>query len=386
MRLKLKCPQKKSDFSFIKGFVFIEMDFARSCNMPAPTVYFVDINPRLQSHLIKKLLALGIEGCPVQTEDIAVLFTPYHVNDCVVMHLKPVNFAKLFNNQVFKTLRYQPHPKMIFLIDEQSIEYMVSHQCGPNVTIYRSNILTEQLLKRIAEISQNISFEENGKTFQQVMQGQFMETPLHYLLNCFKNSGFTGRINTFSDRCEAGEILLKCGHIESVTFEHLTGQAALNSIIEKNSHFSVDQLIINEKIISEYYQNLASSRQLSVRDVLTDIFYFMHEYWQSNYTVAEIQQVVRQELNSLKSLANMGIYLVYEPVSQEKLHIIGEIKVEHLPEILSFYERLFDHFNDQSKIPQFNDFLKSLDEIQPFVIKFLSIDTTNNIEVTSFLG
>ena len=351
--------------------------------MPASTAYFIDINPNLQAYLSKKLVKYGIEGVEIDSEDITTLFTPAFVNDCVIMNLEPQNFTRLLQNRVFKSLRNQPHPKMILLIDEQVIEYIVRHQCGDQVTIFHSNILSDQLVKSIAEIAQSFSYEENSNVFQQVMQGQFKEYPLHMLLSSLKNSGFTGRINAFNDSCEAGEISLKCGQIESVAFQELKGQEALISIAEKTSQFTVDQQIFSEKVLSDFSQHSSALRQLSVRDVLTDIFYFMHEHWQISYSVAEIHQTVVRELNSLESLAREGVYIIYDPQSQEKLHIIGDVTVEHLSKILSFYEALFHRFNDQTVIPKFHDFLKSLDEIQPFVMKFLPSEIVQQDEIAA---
>ena len=299
------------------------------------------------------------------------------------MNLEPLNFTRMLQNRVFKAMRNQPHPKTVLLIDDQAIEYIVKRQCGDQVTVFRSNILSDKLVKSIAEIAQNFSYEEDNKVFQQVMQGQFEEYPLQNLLNSLKNSGFTGRVNAFNDNCETGEISLKCGQIESVTFQELRGQEALIYIAEKTNQFSVDQLIINEKVLSEYYQHMSSFRQLSVRDVLTDIFYFMHEYWQVSYSTAEIQQTVIRELNALESLAKDGVYIIYDPHTQEKLHIIGDVTVAHLPMMLSFFETLFDRFTDQSVIHKFHDFLKSLDEIQPFVQKFLPPEIVQHEEIAA---
>ena len=187
------------------------------------------------------------------------------------------------------------------------------------------------------------------------------------VLEFVRGEGLTGSLRV-QGASESGTILLMKGAIERATFGDLSGDDALGAMAgQQNPEIHIHQKTLRLQDAQRYATSGTDLKQPSSKDLLGDIFYFMHGYLENRHPLEKIRTVCQTLIGEMSDSRFENIQLVYSTYCQEKLLLFGDIESYHHADFFRLYRDVFRELENDEDGHKFADFLNSLEEIAPYM-------------------
>lgn len=340
--------------------------------MATSNVYVFHAEPQFYSELLNRLSPYGVSvEKKHRWEDLYVAFPGEALSNCLILNVNLGNIFSLINSGFFKKLKQKKHAHIIALTHDESTCNLIEKHAGGEVQVLPSNILLDRLILNILN-QLPVIYTNPGKT--RYISTAFGKTPdfsIDDLLDFCHHIGLTGRIIIQQD-LKRGHIDLERGKVAGITYQALPPVQALKMMLTlTEATVQVEQRVFDLTDISEFIARKNQSGDLALKDVLIDLFYFMHRHFEHQLPAVVIENAVENIIGEFSGpvLDGEGIYFVYNPEWQEKLKIIGEIDQNTFRRALELYESIFKELSSQGNFNSFRQFLDSLKEIKPVILK-----------------
>ena len=337
--------------------------------MPAPTVYLVNSDTYFLEQMQRRLLPNGIHVEEQELEDLPKLFEPRFQEDCVILNVDMSNVHQLIYHKIFDLLHQKPHPEMYALVYDESLIKVINNHAGDEIKTYGANILLERLVLNLLTNLTNLRYQEGDVDYQLVMHGHLSELALPKLIEYLQKSGFTGRVSIEVSADQEGMLRFSNGKLRKIVHQDFAEQQALHFLALNGMQYRVEQELVNNRALTAHLANSRNSAAISLNDLLTDVFYFMHEEFERIIRPEAIQRVVEDTFLMFGNWEKDGLYFLYNPEWQEKLQIVGEIQSYQVSNILEMYETIFSDLSGKTNLNSFDEFINSLNEIKPYMMQ-----------------
>ncbi|RMI19160.1 MAG: hypothetical protein D6681_03160 [Calditrichaeota bacterium] len=289
---------------------------------------------------------------------------------CLVVHLdweslQPLQDSRLLGNPS----QADPIPILLLVFDE-ALRNILSRRSLPRVKILRANILLDRLEQEILSALQRTSGATSALSEQNTVTlatGQLEGISPWEVLEFAARIRLTGRV-VFS--AEDREISLgfrngKVTHLPS----HWQGKPARWQELDDQNRgkFRVEYRCMTAREMRRLLDSSSPQTPLSQKDLLVDLFYFMHKHLENFATSQEIAFALQQALHRSSDPHLEGVHLIYQPQLQEKLRIIGAVDLPESKAILGIMRAVFEALAAPSPFPDLETFAESLEELKPLL-------------------
>ncbi len=345
--------------------------------MATSNVYVFHAEPQLYSELLNRLRPYGVSvEKKHRWEDLYVAFPGESPSSCVILNVNLANVFALIKSGFFKKLQQKKHAHIIALTHDESTGNLVEKHAGGQVEILPSNILLDRLILNILNHLPVIYTHPGQTRYISTAFGKIPDLSIDNLLDFCHHIGLTGRI-IIQQELKRGHIEVSHGKITGITYQALPPVSALKTMLAwTEATVQVEQRVFDLSDIAEFIARQNQSGDLALKDVLIDLFYFMHRHFEHQLPAAVIENAVENIMGEFSGpvLEEEGIYFVYNPQWQEKLKIIGEIDQNSFRRALELYEAIFKELSRRGNYNSFRQFLDSLKEIKPVILKVHPFD------------
>ncbi len=187
------------------------------------------------------------------------------------------------------------------------------------------------------------------------------------VLEFVRGECLTGSLRVYGGT-DSGTILLMKGKVERASFRDLSGNDAIAAMTAlQNPEIRIHQKTLRMHDVKRYSTVGLDGERPSPKDLLGDIFYFMHRFLETKHPVEKIEGVCQKVVAELTEKRFDNVSVIYSMYCQEKLLVLGNIESHHHADFFRFYRTVFHHLEGDEDGHKFADFLNSLEEIAPYM-------------------
>ncbi len=238
--------------------------------------------------------------------------------------------------------------------------------------LYHSNIRIDRLAVDILNLAPCFTRESRG-TIAHSAYGKVDQFELPQVLEFLQQQRFSGKL-CLNQGDLSGVIALDCGRIVQVDYKGLPLKPALSELLKLgDAIFHLEQRIPTMQDIVDYTDSQVRQPDLSLKDILIDLFYFMHNHFFGENTRHTLKIIIEEEFGKADDPALTDLFLLYDSERQEKLQIIGEIGDEQVRALLDLFQQIYCELSGNSSSTTFNQFASSLRELRPYLLRLNAI-------------
>lgn len=345
--------------------------------MATSSVYLFFPEQEFYSELTQRLRPYGVSvEKKYRWEDLHLAFAHNSHSDCLLLQVHLGNFHSLIQSGIFRKFQEKEHAPVIALTHDASICALLEKYAGGEVEVVPANILLDRLVRDILNRLPVVAPGAGKSRSIATVFGKIPDLSLDNLLDFCNRVSFTGRI-MIRQQPRKGMIELEYGKIVRIVCQSLPPVSALKTMLKmKEATVEIEQRIFHLADISEYIKKKRGSADVSLKDVLIDLFYFMHRHFEPRVSPGEMETAVENILGEFSGpvMAAEGVYFIYNREWQEKLKIIGTIDHRRFRRCLDLFEAIFNELSPPDHLNSFRQFLDSLNEIKPVIQKLQPFD------------
>lgn len=349
------------------------------------TLFVFHKDPHFLKEVSRRLAVYGIEVQGAHgKEGLLTAINHRSTPKCLLLQVDLENYPFLKDHGVFGANSVFGSSPMIILTHDGSLYRLIARETSRSQRIFHANILLEHLIHEVLSLIPGLRTGFADQSFVAGAYGTFSEVSLAHLLDYLNQIAFSGRVAINAGE-RRGAISVEKGKIRSIDFQNLAPRAALKSLTASdNVSFRLEQRIIGIDEILAFSREISASDELSLNDIVIDLFYFMHSHFAAMIDDQAIAEAVEKALNAYAQIRTEGIYLVYDETTQEKLQIYGQVTAEDVNPIIAVFESIYNHLADQPASMTFLEFINTLEEIRPYLLQlqhFSKILTNGKVEI-----
>lgn len=351
--------------------------------MSYPTVFVLINEYTLIKNLSKELREFGVSVIaktnPQKFEELLEANLRVHG---FVVDLEIENFEALtLYSKLVQSQKYTNVP-FIFLTNDEFVKQSPDQTLFDNAILINKQIPSENIIGEIVNALRFPDIDEINVSYKTGAAGQLEEIGLERLMNFCTMMQFTGAI-IVSDYSSTGVLTYQAGKVERVFFKNYQKEEALQALRNLNeASFRLEHKIYSMEDIIDYYRD-TNNKQFTVNDILTDLFYFAHEFFGKKIGKQITEFIFKNKIYEYSTLFTDIEIIKYIENSQEKVQITGHIDNDQLDILINLFREIFFELHSQDDSIVLDEFFSNLDELQPYLKQFNILKKLNLTETAA---
>ncbi len=138
----------------------------------------------------------------------------------------------------------------------------------------------------------------------------------------------------------------------------------------KEGRFIVEQRLLSKRDFHAWLFNQENSHVLSMKDVLSDLFYFVYHIFEEKLDSATVRQIFASKFSEYKELFPALKDLTFHGDVQDIFGYTGDLQSEQVEYLLMLFNDLLNELLSRLTDYHFEDFIRDIDEISPYLKQF----------------
>ena len=339
-------------------------------------VIVISRQPSVLTPLCHQLSQLGFDCIPrTHCEDMERLLLDANSSVAGVILDNPAEVKNGF--EVLFTLRnvLRRHRIPVFVLDETNAIQTFLKEAGLEQVYVCSPIFnghTDDFLKTFLDHAQIVWKSKVGlSTYARVLEGDLSECTFERLKNYLTQKHFTGILLIQLPHAKTVMLKWKNGQIGEV----VSSEESVDKVTEHLGQLSDGRFIIEQELIhsSDFHRFLSileNPHELSLKDVFTDLFYFLYHIFRDKLDEEVINCIFESKFGEYRDLFPALQQLQFNGQSQEKFSFQTDIEGEHSEYLLMLFNDLLQDLMARVSDYSFEDFVRDIDEISPYLKQF----------------
>lgn len=339
--------------------------------MASPAILFLDEDISFLKRLSKEFRDFGYSTiCKTSIHSITDLLEIEQPVGIVVCNLELGRFegltihAALKNNQKFAKIPF------VFVANDPHVYDFIKNMNLDDAIVVKKEMDLRKLTSEILSMIKPNGCQPDEKEYALAGQGPFGPGIFEHIRDFCQKNAFTG-ILTVKNAKEIAVVTFLFGQINNVLFKDFSKKEALEKIERLNgAAFILEQKLFKFNAELSENQQLNGNDMIGVKDVLVDLFYFVHQYFEKNVGYEATRLVFSTKFSEYQENFNWFSRVIYDPEIQEKVSISGEIFSEQIDSLVLLLKEIFTELSLRNGNISMEEFLAGLQEIKPYLLKF----------------
>ncbi|NOX36802.1 MAG: hypothetical protein GXO78_04615 [Calditrichaeota bacterium] len=339
-------------------------------------VIVISRQPSVLTHLCHQLSQLGFDCYPrTHCEDLGRLLLETNGSVVGLILDNPAELKDGFETLFALRHVFQRSSIPVFVLDEtEAIQPFFKEAGLEQVYVCQRpvNGNSDEFLKTFLDHAR-IPFKTETvfSAYARVLEGDLSDCTFETLKIYLQQKHFTGVVLIQTPRSKTVLLKWQRGKIQEVIASGETVEQITEYVNQlPDGHFIVEQALIHPSDFHHFIAALDNPHELSLKDVFTDLFYFLYHIFQDKLDEEVIHQIFEAKFGEYRELFPALQELHFKGDSQEKFSFHTDIQGEQSEYLLMLFNDLLNELMARVSNYSFEDFIRDIDEISPYLKQF----------------